>query len=548
VTVRPGGEVVIPLKASTSGDGPVLFLLRQNPQAGTLEGYEQKGPYSAEIRYRHDGSTTLEDFFLYSAKSNSSGVSAPARVTIKVVDLPPKFKLSTSVIDFGEVAPGTRVSREFELRNEGGGRIEGELEIPEPWEIAGERLYQLGGGEKQTFQIIFPGSSVRVHRGRIRFSHDPTKAIELQANVPAPFDIVPSRIALSRRSDPIEISITNRRDTALEVNVIASEGLQTPERITLAPKESQKLAVLPDPRFLKKIEGSIELEAEGVPAQVSVTIPPVPGKLEFALPAMVQRVSPQGNDYQVQVTASNTGGTPIECTFLSTNDVVFLEGIGPHTLEPSEQKVLAVRVRTRARAGAQITLACKGPDGKSSIPLTLPEEPAAEPATHIAVRGAETTVKTPGTNRQSNSNEIAHPVKSLPFRVVARTTQSVTLEWPVTHDNVTVEKLERRYLSVGTDGLDVEWREVAGTPEKHGDFYRLTFDGLHPKEIVSVRPVTNGHVSWSTYSVRSAQSNAGWIGRHGGKILWIGLILTAVGAVWWLWQRKQQSLRAARRP
>lgn len=90
------------------------------------------------------------------------------RVTVNVAN--PTIEVTPSSIDFGGVAVGGSIDKNFTVKNTGGGILSGTATANAPYSIVSGGTYSLSGGESQTVTVRFAPTALGTFAGSVNFT------------------------------------------------------------------------------------------------------------------------------------------------------------------------------------------------------------------------------------------------------------------------------------------------------------------------------------------------------------------------------------------
>ena len=237
VQIHQGETIEIVLTAHGQIGRTVTFLMRSQPEHGTLEGPpRQLTRNTASVTYVHradDGPG--DDIFTYAVQVAGGVVSAAVPVTITVMEEPPSLATSPTELDFGTVKAGDNTRATLTLENRGGGTAFGRVEPPPPWTVEGAAEYHLAHGASQTFQIVFGPSYGRSYVESIHFRPETGNGVRLIGTGIGPRD--PAEDADGTATSAIAASIArgNALARAAENAALAAPDATPPMPAAAAP-------------------------------------------------------------------------------------------------------------------------------------------------------------------------------------------------------------------------------------------------------------------------------------------------------------------------
>jgi hypothetical protein len=481
VQVQRWGEARISLRIAGSAVAPE-FRIRDRPRSGSLSDPVRTDELSGEVLYRHTGGEQeLEDSFSYSVKS-TRGVSAPAKVTIKIVDPPPDFAVPES-IDFGELIAGTE-SEPFllEIRNRGGGTIEGKIEVTTGWRIERETGYRLGMYDLAIFTLVAAPKSPGATVGSVSFSSHPgygtklkVRALPALSVVPPELEMKPSAPGLAREA---RLTLANAGPNPVAVHLQGDRRLLLPKPFSVAGESRTTITVALPAADVASFSGTIQIEGDGfdfiIPVKASSEGPPLridPDRISFG---DVQAAATG----RAQAMLTNLGETAVEVV-LGAQDPVAIEGPTRLLLQPGESKPIAIRWSPARPGNLRSQLDARSPVGDVSAALegvALPsrnEKPAPES------KSQQQPTPAPPTLAAIDS-----------VRVKDRTTREFKVAWNLPKGSEPCRfRLERSQLRVGPGGKGLfEWIPLQNvTYTRNGSTVTAHVTGLSPGQPCTMR-------------------------------------------------------------
>ncbi len=277
-----GESVEIPLSAASRSRSELQFFIRRPPEAGTLSEIRPEGRNAAVVTYTSDRKAGIgEDRFRYAVRAPGAGVSTPAEVVITVVERPPLFVAPTQ-LDFSATPVGEMEAKTFEVRNEGGGRVQGQFAVPAPWKVIGEKGYSLGPGESQTFAVAFNPKADGNFTDTGKFSHG--AEITLYGRGYLPVEVVPREVRLEadgrNEARTGEFLLRNVSDVARELRIGAPSEVVVQDRLSLPARSEARVALHTRAGFLGALTGSLSIAGDHVNLSVPLRVMAAPARLE----------------------------------------------------------------------------------------------------------------------------------------------------------------------------------------------------------------------------------------------------------------------------
>ena len=413
IAVHRGKEVEISLRASGRTPSPLKFLIRSQPRHGTLGEIQSSGPRSASVVYRQDpDSSATHDRFRFAVQAVDSPVSAPAEVTISILESPAQITAPESV-DFGTTGVGKIATTKIPLRNTGGSPGIARVSVDPPWTIEGpaERLIPPGG----EFPVIvaFSPNSARRFEGTLRLSGFPDVFTRLQGEGRHLLSVTPSGEIFLPAENGREamFSVKNHSEAPQLVRIEVPQGLQIPDPVEIPPGESSKIVLKVRPDWNAGIDGEAVLSSSGLELRVPVRAEPEPARLESG-DSLDFGILVEGARIEKTFAIRNVGGQPADLAVSAPPEIVVFPEPSRVVIPPGESQTFTAALygnqhmqspgklifTTGNAASLEIPWRVRARDTPAEIPLpTLPTFPAAgiaaqswKPSGQSAEEGSET--------------------------------------------------------------------------------------------------------------------------------------------------------------
>ena len=503
IEVRRGEQVAVPLAIYGARGEMLEFLIRNPPAHGRLSAVKNTGLNAATVTYTSPARGMADtDRFAYAVRS-SEGVSAPGLITIRFVEpvvMPPKLKAPPE-LEFPPVFPGQRSTVEMELANEGGGVIEGEVTVPEPWSIDGLKIFRLGAGQRATFKVVITPSEPGVRTGEAVITGPQRKVIPLRATAETRLAATPAQLKLTAQPGSQTrmgvLKIANHSEEDATVTVDAGARLLTDRSVKVPARGSSSVPVFADATEAAAFDEVVRLSSKEWKATVAVRAVALGPILNFTAP----EVNITGRDKGLEATGlaslENAGGEPV---------TVRLDVAPPFDVEarvvtvPARGRVeIPILVRNTGPGTFRSTLKATGDGGTAvvAVKAEIAEALAVQTKTSASVTPPEKEPAAAADSeaRDNTAPEIPTDAREVPNGLgkLARNIgmNSAVLDWPLilgAADNVRVEE---RVLSFGEgDTLQVGWSPFANvsiTPATERVVAELR--GLKPGTFYTVRVV-----------------------------------------------------------
>lgn len=502
LTMQRGESIAIPLGIHGTRGELLEFLIRTPTASGRLSPVKSTGMNSATVTYTPSAKgMAAEDRFTYAVRG-SEGVSAAGVVTIRFVApivIAPKLRAPND-LEFPTVFPGQRSTAEMEIANEGGGFIEGELAVPEPWSIEGLKIFKIAAGKTAAFRLVFTPAQSGVKTGEAVITGTERKVIPLRASAEERLEAGPALLKLTAQPGNQTrmgvLKITNRSEEDASVNLEAGARLLTDRTVKVPARGTSSVPVFADAAQGAAFDDMVKLTSREWSARVNVHALAVGAILKFSADEL--NITGNAGDTSASGTAilENSGGEPV---------TVRLDVEQPFAIEtrvvtaPARGRVEIPILIRDARAGTFRTSLKAIGEGGSAVALVKAEiGEAAEKrvATRTAEPAAESRLADTGTETAPKENETAQipqDVREIPnvFGKFARGTGAETaiLDWPANLGAVENLRIEERVLSLSDAGdLQIGWSPLPAVSIKlNAERVAAELHGLRPKTLYTVR-------------------------------------------------------------
>ncbi|MEI8294030.1 MAG: hypothetical protein WCG66_08575 [bacterium] len=365
--VLRGGSCEVSLRSISPHGYDVKFEIVSPPRFGSLTGPQRNSKASTSFIYTHDGNRkSREDSFRFKCKSGPQSAWGYGKAVILVEEPPPVFSADVSALDFGSVFLGESRTLPLQIRNTGGGRLEGLFKASPPWKLVGPGELSLAEGESRKILVTFEPVSTDTQRGSLVFESGfkPFREITLAGVGEFRFE-APEIASFEQRvgAQELRIPVKNRTAAPLPLDIHCPQPLEAPSRITLPPGGFGDLVLgLPARPFAEK--SALVTLGDGIAARdLRIQLPPSPSLLEWKLEGKSQ-LGPVTPERVVQVVATlrNIGGSATEVSLRTQG-----EGL---TLASSQ----AGRLCIQAMEGVTVRADWKLPVSPGSATATLVAE------------------------------------------------------------------------------------------------------------------------------------------------------------------------------
>ena len=481
IAVQRGENVTVPLGIHGTRAELLEFLIRTPPSHGKLSPVKSTGMNSASVTYSPSGRTpAAEDRFAYAVRG-SEGVSAPGLITLRFIEpvvAAPKLK-APGELEFPPVFPGQRSTVELELANEGGGFIEGEVAVPEPWSIEGLKIFKIAAGRSAMIRLVFTPAQAGVLTGEAVISGAERKIIPLRASAEERLDATPAQLKLTahpgNQTRTGVLKIANRSEEDASVTVEAGARLLTDRTVKVPARGIASVPVFADAAEGDAFDDTVKLSSKEWKASVSVHAVAVGAILKFSADEVSITGSAGAAAASGVAILENSGGEAV---------TVRLDAGQPFGVEsrvvtaPARGRVeIPVFVRDSGAGTFHTSLKAIGEGGSATVQVRAEiaeaNETQANARTFAALaENRPGTAPAEGVQKGNDPLAIPQSLREIPNALgkfaSGTGTNSATLDWPVNLGAWDNARVEERVLSLSDDGkLQIAWSpltDVSITP------------------------------------------------------------------------------------
>ena len=504
IGMKRGAQVAIPLGIHGTRGELLEFLIRTPPAHGRLSAVKNTALNSATVTYISSAkSAAAEDRFAYAARS-SEGVSAAGVITIQFFDpvVAAAKMRAPAELEFAPVFPGQRSTVEMEIANDGGGTLEGEVAVPEPWSIEGLRIFKISAGKTATFKLVFTPTQPGVRTGEAVITGTERKVIPLRASAEERLAATPALLKLTAQPGSQTrmgvLKIANHSEEEASVAIEVGARLITDRSVKVPAHGTSAVPVFADAAEGASFDDFVKLNSNEWKTSVPVHAVAVGAILKFS----TSEVSIAGDAGAVAsgvAILENSGGEPV---------TVRLDVVRPFDVEtrvvtapPRGRVEVPILVRDAGAGTFRSTLKASGEGGSATVALVAEiSEPTvlrkaaatAEPTDESRTRSEAAE----STSENDDASLIPQNVRETPNALgqFGRATgiDSAKLEWPASLGALENARVEERVLSLsGNDDLQIAWSPLANVSITPGaENVTAELRGLKPGTFYTVRVVT----------------------------------------------------------
>ena len=505
VSLKRGEAAAIPLGIHGIRGGALEFLIRTPPRFGRLSAIKPLGLNSASVIYTAPAKGgAAADQFTYAVRSEE-GVSAPGIVSIVIVApvVSPAKLIAPAELVFPTVFPGQRSSVEMELANRGGGVVEGELNVPEPWSVEGIRLYKIAAGKSTTFSVVFKSEKAGSFNGDVILPGPPRAVVALHAAAEERLVATPPRLELAAQPASLTrkgaLHLANRTGEDAKVMLAAGPRLLTDRAVTVPAHGEASVPIFADAGEMSAFDEEVKLSAGEWSASVAVHAAAVGPVLQFVKSDGIFAAPVAGQAEEGIATLENIGGQAasvrlaIEPPFQLRSQTATVPAKGrveiPVRLAEAGAGVHSAMLHATAD-GQTVKLDIRADVAEAPPPVSRPAESAtARPANDDIVRPGDPA---PDDGTSLLPSALPEFPNELGTHVVGIKHTSAVIDWPPDLGKVEELHFEERVLYVAADDqLQAKWVRCASTPlPPDGGRLRAEVTGLQPDALHMIRAVT----------------------------------------------------------
>ncbi len=525
----------------------MTFLVRKPPNAGKLSEPKNDAPDAAIVRYFPPTDLKVKSAsFTYAVKS-SEGVSAPAEVTIEIVDAPAQLRVPEKLA-FAPLLLGERKVETIEIGNPGGEPGEGEARIGDPFAIDGEAHYHIEPNGKAFMRIVFAPTAAGTFETEIVFSSHPTAHTTVTGSAQAPIEVNPGTLTL--HVEPLTgvrsgfASIQNHTDRKQRIEAQATDRLKIVEPIELEPGAKTVFSISTAKDDTAAIAETVHFIGINAEASLEVVAEAVPADIRISRPEMTLRPDAKRSIWTGFLELSNRGGKP------GTIQIAQEGGLVPEerelTILPGETKRVNVSLRKMKQAEFHGALKVTTPTGAQTAKVSAV---FASPATSRAFDHSKSRVaENDDPESRGGDPKFAladfDPVSIAPgfhTRLVEISATTATLEWPALKSPIEY-RAEIRQLALRNGNLETSWsvhpefEAVVTNGQVQGKLHALEPGRVYTVQVLIASGENAGEVAArATFQTGPAPPRWAWL-------TWPRVLMTLaavlLGGV--IWQRRRQ--------
>jgi len=388
-----GGSVQVELVAAVGTLRTVDFVIRQQPQHGTLS---EVRPHPTEnnkavVIYTHNSKDApLSDGFTFSCRLGTGPFSAPGRAYLNGKKFDPILKVRSQP-KFERIFAGGMYASTMVVENVGAAPYVKELQWQAPF--TGPQQIVLAPGQKEEFIVSFRPEKAGNYRWELPLQDaSPESVLYFYGDSIPALTVSPGQLSLIWNEEAgvrtASLTLGNGRPDDMTVKLSGSKRLQMEQEVKIEAQGKQIIQIALAESDVAAFTGEILVESSGVKEKVFVTA--------AAQPARVVLVEPEGDEIafgqlkqktkaEHTFTIANKGGLE-SLTNLRLRPPFSVEESGQVIrLQPGQERRFLVKLDTRAAGRFTSPLEISGSGSPIELDLTalvtpLEDEGAGRPA------------------------------------------------------------------------------------------------------------------------------------------------------------------------
>lgn len=335
--IHRGETKPITLRAIPSDGYDVEFKILTHPRFGTLSEIVRNSKGSVKILYTQNGDKNQPaDSFKFKIKTGPKKCWSTKTARIQITEPPPRLDISTETLDFGPVFIGESATLPVQIRNSGGGILQGRIIALSPWSITGSPDLELSSGKSKAVAITFAPKTPDTQNGKISFESavTPPASIHIQGIGEHRFE-TPDKAAFAQTTEPspLRIKVANKTSAPLPLSIQADLPLESSDRILLPPNGVSEIELKIQSGFFSDKSASLLL-SDGVGERlVKIQLPPPPPVLCWEAPTLDLGNVTSGSTEPLNITLNNIGDTTAHVILAPEGDGISIPETSFH-IEP----------------------------------------------------------------------------------------------------------------------------------------------------------------------------------------------------------------------
>ena len=374
-----GMPVDIELDAATSRAGPVRFVIREQPQHGTLSAIRlhPRESFKAIVTYTpNPGDASLVDRFTYACKLEEGSWSAPSPVSLVGKRANPKVEIIQPP-NFGRVLPGFETTSKMVLKNTGIAPFAADIQWQAPW--LGPPRIELGIGEQKEFLVSVKPTAPGTLIWETELQHgEALSKVRLYVECTQLFVVAPGQLKL--HYDPItgdrrgKVGVANATDLPMKFTIEPPVRVRAPKEIEVPSKQSIDVEISLAPEDVNAFRGELWVINEPYRERVLIDAAPEPAQAVLVSPktgVVDLGVVPKGKTAQSKVMLQNIGGEAAVLAAQAAPPFRVIESDSAVSIAPGESREMVVEATSGQAGKFTGDIIFSGTGGKLSIAAKL---------------------------------------------------------------------------------------------------------------------------------------------------------------------------------
>lgn len=374
-----GIPVDIELNAATPKLGGVRFIIREQPQHGTLSAIRPntQESFKAVVTYTpNPGSTVLADRFTYAVKMEEGSWSAPSAVTLTGQLAKPKVEIMEAPT-FGRILPKAEGSSRLVLKNTGIAPFASDIQWQAPWK--GPPRIELGIGEQKEYLIMVtptaPGTLIwetELQPG------EPRSRVKLYVECSQPFMVAPGLLKLQYDAKTGnrhgKVGIANSSQEKMMFQIQSPDRLRAPKQMEVAAKQTADVELSLATEDVRAFRGELWVVNEPYRERVTIDAAPEPAQVVLVTPADGQLdlgSVAKGRGTQAKITVMNVGGEAGVMAGQISPPFRVAETDAALSVAPGESREVTIEATSETPGKYTGNLVLSGTGGKLSVVTKL---------------------------------------------------------------------------------------------------------------------------------------------------------------------------------
>lgn len=374
-----GIPVDIELNAATAKIGPVKFIIREQPQYGTLSVIRAHPAesYKAIVTYTpNPGSTSLVDRFTYACKLEDSSWSAPSAVTLVGTRAMPKVEVIQSP-SFGRILPKAESSSRLVLKNTGIAPFAADVQWQPPWK--GPPRIELGIGEQKEYLIAVTPTAPGTLTWETELQPgEPKSRLRLYVECTQLFVVAPGLLKLQYDEKAGnrhgKVGVANSTNETMTFSIEPPDRIRSVKRVEVPSKQSVDVEVSLAPDDVGIFRGELWVVNEPYRERVMIEAAPEPPQAVLVSPAghgIDLGTQQKGKTGQGKIVLKNVGGEPAVMAAQIAPPFRVVESDAAVSIAPGETRELTIEGSTDHAGNYTGSVLISGTGGKLTVATKL---------------------------------------------------------------------------------------------------------------------------------------------------------------------------------